>query len=124
MDRDERVDGIEKIRLQRIRNLSGILRDLPRESLPAARAQEIRRAALSTRYPVTFPLVRAAAALLLVAGLVTMAFLATRERYRPLELTVIDVPTNGAHDEDVAFEHIYGPDGDPAKYALVATERR
>lgn len=119
MDGDERADGIEKIRLQRIRNLSGILRDVPRETLPAARAQAIRRAALSTRSPVTFPLFRAAAALLLVAGLLATAFLATRVPYRPLELRVIDVHTNGAHDEDLAFEHIYGPDG----VAMVAAER-
>ncbi|MEN8150522.1 MAG: hypothetical protein ABFS86_11915 [Planctomycetota bacterium] len=128
MDRDERADRIDEIRLRRSRNLAGILRDLPRESLPADRAEEIRRAALAARpFPrvaVLSPFLRVAAALLLLAGAAAALLVATRDRYEPLELTVIDVHANGAHDEDLAFEHIYGPDGNATKFALVATDPR
>jgi len=105
-------------KLRRALAIAGALRDLPRVSLPADAADVIRRSAFETRRGTIRRLVQAAAVLLLAAGGLGLAgLLGNGVSYQPLEFQVIDVDANGAHDEDLAFEYIFGPE----RASLVAT---
>ena len=105
-------------RLRRALAIAGAMRDLPRVSLPADAADAIRRSVIETRGGTLRRLVQAAAVLLVVAGGLGLAgILEDGASYRPLEFRVIDVEANGAHDEDLSFEYIFGPE----RASLVAT---
>ena len=104
--------------LRRARRIAGSIVSLPRVTLPGVEAAAILRLAQNPRRGVVRRLVRVAAVLLVVAGGFGLVSIVTNgESYRPLDLQVIDVDANGAHDEDLAFDHIFGPE----RASLVAT---
>jgi hypothetical protein len=104
--------------LRRARAIAGAVEDLPRITLPGVEADEIRRLVLYPGVGAVRRLVRVAAVLLILAGgLGLVTALTNGSNYQPLELQVIDVDANGAHDEELAFDHIFGPE----RTSLVAT---
>ena len=113
---DECPDCAE--RLRRARRIAQTVSNLPRVSLPEERATAILYRARSSSGGTLRRLVRVAAAVLIVAGGVGIAsVLSNGSDYQPLDVRVIDVDANGTHDEDLAFDHIFGPE----RASLVAT---
>jgi hypothetical protein len=94
--------------LARARRTARVLSEFPREPLPESLRGSVFPAAETKRLSSPRFLL-AAAALLLLAAVGTLALLERGPDYRPLELEIIDVDTSSAHDADLILEQIYGP---------------
>jgi anti-sigma factor RsiW len=105
-------------RLRRARAIVAAMSGLPRVALSPDAGAAIRARVLAPRGTPVRRLVQAAAVLLLLGGCLALASYVTgSSTYQPLDLQVIDVDANGAHDEDLAFDQIFGPE----RTSLVAT---
>jgi hypothetical protein len=99
-------------RLRRARLLVTAIQDLPREEAPPVPAAAILARHRAGRRALGRRVLRAAAALLLLAGIgaAVGSVLRAGPGYRPLDLVFVQVSANGDSDEEIALEEVYGPD--------------
>lgn len=93
--------------------LRELLEGLPRVDPPAELDQRVRAAALSRPAPLLRPLLRAAVVLLAIGAAVWILELRPGRGYQPLDLRVVVEDGNGAGEEQLILEELYGP-GAPA----------